>query len=105
MRTFHRTLSAEVSNTLFSNNDIDVVLAVVFMRYHRNDGADFSFFGNGWTSKDGNISIAGEVARTTDTVHHLGSTDMGRVYIAVNVCFDGSINRDNTETADYFRII
>ena len=45
----------------YTHLDIGVVLAVVFMRYHRNDGADFSFFGNGWTSKDGNISIAGEV--------------------------------------------
>ena len=75
------------------------------MRNHRNDGTDFSFFCHRRTSKDGNIGIAGKVTRTTDAVHHLSAADVSRVYIAINVCFDSSIDRDNTEAAYNFRVI
>ena len=36
----HRTLAAKVGNTLLCYDDIDIVLGVVVMTYHRHDRAD-----------------------------------------------------------------
>ena len=38
--TLHRTLATKVGNTLLGDDDIDIVLGVVVMTYHRHDRAD-----------------------------------------------------------------
>ena len=94
--TFFRALAAQVGNTLFGNDDVDIMLAVVHMGYHRYDGADFAFFGYGRAGEDGDVGVARKVARTADTVHHLRAADMGGVYVSVEVGFDGRVDGDNT---------
>ena len=68
---------------------------VVHMGYHRYDGADFAFFGYGRAGEDGDVGVARKVARTADTVHHFGSANVGRVYITIDIRFNGCIDRDD----------
>ena len=96
LSTFFRALAAQVGNTLFGNDDVDIMLAVVYMRNHRDDSADFAFFGDRRASKDRDIGVARKIARTADTVHHLRTADMGGVYVSVEVGFNGCVDRDNT---------
>ena len=103
--TFFRTLAAEVGHTLFGDDDVDVMLRVVHVRNHRHDSRDFTFLGNGRTSEDGDIGIAGEVTASADAVHHLGSADVRGVHVAVDVGFDGGVDGDNTESAHHFRAV
>ena len=102
---FFRTLATKIGNTLLGDNDIDIVLRVVVVGYHRYDCTDLTFLSHRRTSEDRDVSVAGKVSRTTDTVHHFCSADMGRVYVAVQVDFDGCIDRNDTETAYYFRAV
>ena len=41
---FHRVKTAEVSDTLVSNEDVDRVFGVVDMGYHRNDVGNLALF-------------------------------------------------------------
>ena len=50
-------LAAQVGNTLFGNDDVDIMLAVVHMGNHRYDGADFAFFGYGRAGEDGDVAL------------------------------------------------
>ena len=44
--TLHRTLSTKVGNALLGNHNIDTMLIVVDMRYHRYDSADLALLGH-----------------------------------------------------------
>ena len=57
-----RTLSAKIGYTLFGDDDIYRVFAVILVRYHRDDGADLALFGNRRTGKDRDVGIAGEIS-------------------------------------------
>ena len=102
LRTFFRTLATKVGNTLFGDDDIYRMLAVVEVRHHRNDSADLTFLSHRRTSEDRDLSVAGEVARAADTVHHLRATDVGRVHVTVNIRLDSRIDGNYTETANHF---
>ena len=58
--------------------------------------------GGGTTSENAQISIVGEVCRTADTVHHLRTADLGRVYMSVDVHLDGRIQRAYADAGDDF---
>ena len=90
---------------MFGDDDIDIVFRVVHVRNHRYDSRDFTFLGNGRTSEDGDIGIAGEVTASADAVHHLGSADVRGVHVAVDVGFDGGVDGDDTEPAYHFRAV
>lgn len=95
----------EIGDALVGYDHVDGVLAVVGMRNHRHDIGDKTALAGGGAGENGEVCVAGEVARATDTIHHLRSADMCGIDITINICFDGSIDRDNTETADYFRAV
>ena len=102
---FFRALTTQVGNALFSNDDVYVMFCMVVVRYHRNNGADLTFLGDGRTSKDGNISVACEVTASANTVHHFRAADMCRVNVSVEVSFDSRVDGDNSQTAYNFRTI
>ena len=78
---------------------------MVHVRNHRHDSRDFTFLGNGRTSEDGDIGIAGKVTASTDTVHHLRTADVRGVHVAVDVGFNGGVDGDDTEPAHHFRAV
>ena len=92
--TLARILAAEVCYALFSSEDLDRVLAMVEVRHHRHESRDLSTLLDRWAREDGEVSIAAEVCRATDTVHHLGAHNMCRVDITEDVGLEGSIHGD-----------
>ena len=52
------------------------------------------------TGEDGEVGIALEVARATDTVHHLRAADMCGVDVTIDVALDGGVDGDDSQTTD-----
>ena len=68
-------------------------------------GADATSFGRRRARENRNIGTAGKVARTSDTVHHLGSANMSGIDITINICFNSGIHWNHSNTANYFRTV
>src|SRR3712207_33784 len=100
LRALFRTFATQVSHTLFRYYDVHGVFAMVVVRYHRHNGTDLSFFGYRRASENGDVSVSSEISRSSDAVHHLSSTNMGRIYIAIQIHFDGGVDRNHTQAAD-----
>ena len=94
--TLHRTLATQVGDTLFCNDDIHVVLRRILVGDERYDTGDAAAFRYRRTGEDTQVSIADEVARASDTVHHLRTADMGGVSITIDIHLDGGIDGDDT---------
>ena len=75
------------------------------MGYIGHDGRDGAFLRDGRTDEDGRIGIACKVGGTTNTVHHLGAQDMGRIDIAIDIHFQRSVDGDDTKSAYNLRVI
>src|SRR5574344_2687206 len=101
--TLHRAFAAQVGNTLFGDDDIDIVLGVVLMADKRNDGTDDTAFGNRGAGEDTDKGVAFKVAAAADTVHHACAADVGRVGIAVEVYLNGCVDGNYTQAANDFR--
>src|SRR5690606_30021431 len=50
--------------------------------------------------KNTQVSVPCEITRPTDTVHDIGTANVGRVYIAVNIKFDGRIDSNYPQPAN-----
>ena len=81
------------------------MLRAVLVADERNDAGNHTTLCCRRTSEDTQISIADEVARATDTIHHLHTTDMGGVGITIDITLDSSIDGDNTQSADDLRTV
>ena len=98
-------LSTQVGDTLFGDDDVDVVLGVVLMAHERHDGTDEAALGCGWAGENAQIGVALEVAGTADTIHHLHAADVCGVDVAIDVALDGGVDGNHTETADDSRVV
>ena len=56
-------------------------------------------------SIDADICVASKVARTTDTVHHLGTTYVGRVDVTEDICLECCVDSDESKTTSYLRVV
>ena len=81
------------------------MFAMVQMRHHRYNRTDTTSLGRRRTRENRNVGTAGKVAGTSDTIHHLGSTNMSGIDISINICFNGSIHRYHTNTTNHFRTV
>ena len=105
MRTLDWTLTTQVSNTVLCDDDLHRVLAVVVVANHWRESRDSTTLSGRWSSIDTDICVAGKVARTTDTVHHLGTANVGRVDVTENICFESGVDGNQTKTTSYLRVI
>ena len=105
MGALYRTLAAQVGNTLFRNDYLHGVFRVVKVRHHRYERRDCPTLGGARCGEDTDISVAGEIAATADTVHHLRTEYVGRIDIAINVGFQSGVDGNQTETACHFGIV
>ena len=80
------TLTAQVSNTVLGDDDLHRVLAVVVVANHWHECRDSTALSSRRSGIDADICVAGKVARTADTVHHLGTANVGRVDITKDIC-------------------
>ena len=102
---FARRFTAQVGQALLGYQHHHVVLCVVVVGNHGHDTGNRTAFGHRRRNEERQIGIAREITRTADTVHHLRTHDMGRIYVAVNVGFNHGVHTDNAEAADQFGII
>ena len=66
---FERVFTAQVSDSLFRNYDLDTVLTVVEVGDHRDDCADGRSFSDRWAGEDRDIGVPGEVTGASDAIH------------------------------------
>ena len=83
MRTLDWTFAAQVSNTMLGDDDFHRVLAMVLVANHWHEGRDSTALSSRWSGIDADICVASKVARTTDTIHHLGTTYVDRVDVCI----------------------
>ena len=69
--------AAEVGYALLGDEHLYRVFAVVEVRNHGHNGADFAAFGRRGAGEYREVGVAGEVGRAADTVHHLGAGYVG----------------------------
>lgn len=103
--TLYGILAAEIGNSLIGDEDVDRVFAVVRMRYHRDDVADQSAFGDRRTAENGDVGVTGEIARTAYAVHHTCAENVCRVDTSEDIGLKGGVHRYDAETAYYLRIV
>ena len=72
-------LTTQVSNTVLGDDDLHRVLAMIVVANHWQECGDSTTLSSRRSSIDADICVASEVARTTDTVHHLRTANMGRI--------------------------
>ena len=92
--------AAEIGKTTFGDQDLGVVLGVVNVADHGDDGGDGSLGSDGGRHKDGQVGVAGEVAGAADAIHDLGAHDVGGVDVAVDVGFDHAVHGNDAEAAN-----
>lgn len=103
-RTLPGRQSSHVRQTLFGNDDIEIVLRLVNVRAERNDAADtggINLAGPcGRGVHDAVLGVAKEIGRAAEAVKHTRAHDAGAVGVGVDVDFDGGVHADDAEAAD-----
>ncbi|MNH20505.1 hypothetical protein D3C79_802800 [compost metagenome] len=103
--TFAWCQATQVSQALLGDEDVDVVLGVVDVADHRHHAGNRPALGNRLGDEDRQVRVAGEVARATDAVHHPRAADVRGVDVAVQVELKGSVDADDAQAADHFRVV
>src|SRR5512139_1068594 len=78
-RTLLRGSPPQVGKSMFRDDHIHVVLAVVDVGYHRNDTGDVSTGRDGRRGEDRYERVPGEVAGPADSVDDPRAVDVGRI--------------------------
>src|SRR6218665_3803265 len=95
-----RSEATQVGQALFGDQNVDVMLGVVHMADHRHHAGNRAAFGNRLGDEDGQVRVAGKVARATDAVHHFGAADVGGVDVAVQVELQRRVDADDAQATD-----
>ena len=96
----HVALATQVCHTILSDNRIDEVVGMVDVAGKGHNAADGTALLCRATGEDTQVGIVGEVGTAAQTVHHLGAADLGAVDVAIDIAFDGGIQRAYTDTCD-----
>ena len=93
--------AAQIGETAVGHQDLGVMLGVVDVADHGNDGGDGTVLaGERGSHEEGQVGVAGEVAGAADAVLDLGAHDVSGVDVAVDVAFDHGVHGNDAETAD-----
>ena len=90
---------------MLRDQNLDVVFSVIDVRDHRDNGGYRAMFGGGRRYKNRQVAVTGEVARSTDAVHHAAAHNMGRIDVAVDIGFDQTIHGDHSQASNQFRVV
>ena len=104
-RPLARIEAAQIGDAVFGDDDLHGVLAVVRVRDLGHDGADLATLLERGAGEDGEVGIAGEVARTTDPVHHRFTKKVCAVDVTLDVGLDSGIHGHDTQAAHDFWIV
>jgi hypothetical protein len=102
--TLTRRQSTNISKTLLSNDDIEIVLGLIDVRGEGHDARDTGGIGLGGPGTgsvhDTVLGVAEEIGRTAETVQHARAHDTGAVGVRVDVHFNGGVHADAAEATD-----
>lgn len=104
-RTLVRVFVSEVGHALLSHDHLHAMLAVVDVSDHRHDCRKRSPFLDRGAKEDREIAVAGKVAGSADSVHHVAAVDVGRVDVAENVAFESGVHSDKAYSAHHLRMV
>ena len=99
-RALFRGRPPEVGQSLFGDDHVHVVLAVIDVGDHRDDAGDVSPGRHGGRGKDRDERVSGEVAGTPDAVDDPRAVDVGRVDVAVQVELHAPVHRQDAQPLD-----
>ncbi len=96
--------ATDISKTLLSNDNIQIVLSLVNVGGHWDNAGDSVWVDLGWTGRwsvhDGVLGVSQEIGGSTDAVEHAGTHDTGGVGVGVNIDLNWGVHADNTKTLD-----
>ena len=98
-------LTTQVSNTVLGDDDLHRVLAMVVVANHWHESRDSTTLSGRRSSIDADICVASKVARTTDTIHHLRTANMGRVDVTEDICLESCVDGDKPQTTSYLWVV
>src|SRR3712207_2054863 len=96
--TLTRRQTSQISDTILRDDHLYRVFTMIKVRYHRYKGTNLTILCRRGRREDGEVGITGEVARTTDAIHHTGTIYVSGVDVAKNICFESGIDGDNPQT-------
>ena len=91
---------AEVSKALLRHENLRIVFRMVHMAHVGHDATDGTPLRDRGRQEEPEGTVAGEIRRTADTVHHRRTTYKAAVHVPEDIRLEGSIHRDDTHTAD-----
>jgi len=96
--------TTDIGKTLFSNDNVQIVLSLINVSAHGNNARDSVRISLGWASgwgmHDGELGVSQEISGSSKTIQHSGSHNTGRVGMGIDINLDGCVHADNTETSD-----
>lgn len=105
LRAFTRAFSPQVGHSLFGHNDGDIVLCVIGVAHHRDDGGDGATLGRRWAHENRVGCGTGEIAAAADAVHDRGAEEVGGVDVAEDIDLDSCIGADEANVAGHFGVV
>lgn len=93
-----------ISQTLFGDDDVEVMLRLVNVSAHRHNARNTSRVrlgrSSGWRMHDGILGRTEEIGRSSKTVEHSAAHNARRVGVRVNVNFYRSVHTNHAQTSD-----
>lgn len=99
-----RCQTSQVGQTKVGDENIQIVLGLVDMGGKWNNTGNTGWVGLGltcgWGVHDGQLGVTQEVGRTTKTIQHSGTVDVGGVGVTVDVELDRGVHCNDTQSSD-----
>lgn len=105
LRPLARCEPTQVGQTLLRHDNVDVVFVVIAVRHHRHDARDAAALRHRLRREDRARSIAREITRTANAVHHVRAAHVRGVHVAVDVAFERSVERDKPKPANHLGMV
>ncbi|KAH3668618.1 hypothetical protein OGAPHI_002372 [Ogataea philodendri] len=96
--------ASQISKSVIGHNDVQIVLGVVNVRSKWNHTRNTSRIGLAWSGcrsvHDGQLGISQEISRSSQSVQHSRSVNVGGVGVRIDVNLNRSVHGNDTESSD-----
>lgn len=100
---FLGVFAAQVGHSLFGDNYLNGMLAMIQVATQRNDWTDLASFCRAGTRENRDVGVARKVPTSANAVHHVVAHDMSRIHVAENIDFNSGVNgNDSKSTYDFW---
>jgi hypothetical protein len=105
LRAPSRWQAAQVGHTLFSDDDVHVVLGVIHVADHRHQAGNGPVARRRGREEHRDVGVAREVAGTADAVLNARTHHVRRVHVAVDVGLDHAVHRQAAQAANHLGMV